>query len=65
MKMFIVRANNDVSVFDSREKAERQLSEMCFHKNWCDATWKGSEFICQCGLIENGFILETELNEEF
>jgi hypothetical protein len=63
MKMFIVKANNDVSVFDSREKAERQLSEMCFHKQWCTASWRNSGFICECGLIEDGSITEVNLNE--
>lgn len=63
--IFIVKANKDISAFDSLEKAKKQLSEMCFHKPWCPAEWVGHEFNCECGLIEGGEIIEVELNVEF
>lgn len=70
MKMFIVKANNSVRVFDNQESARSSLRDMCFHKQWCTANWSGHSFsghsfICQCGLIEEGSITEVNLNEEF
>lgn len=68
MKMFIVKSNNNVRVFDNEESARSSLRDMCFHKQWCTADWSGRSghsFICQCGLIEEGSITEVNLNEGF
>lgn len=76
MKMFIAMSftgQSNHGVFDTMEKAKAQTDAFqgC-HKKWCTADWvdpklpgEWTKFVCECGLVVSGFIIETNLNEEW